>query len=350
MKPVDAEIPELKFSYYKNGIFKSAYGHAGGHFSEGDLKIFKVKVNKYGGACKLRYIDGNDDITKDCTGLSEVTLDMGTHYKNQPEVIGISVSQEKLGIQQGYFYSLMRKERESLPVDFKCPYSDSTGDLAVCTRPASYAFKVKAIITNNLPGELLQTFVCNDGSKYETVLPISGADEKNLEFTVRNPTFCTVGLGLRQGKRPDGTHTIIQAKSIFVRFYNPLYIPLGSPNLIMENGVKKVCSGDSYAAYTLFNRDGGYLEPQTCFSVSNFFEFFAWDSIGRFSFKSYSDSFTFAKQQDGWDFYTKAEPWIRKNMPRCKSDECIKKEYAKLIRNPKMISAIENWDSSILYK
>jgi len=80
MKPVDAQVPELKFSYYKNGLFKSAYGHAGNHFKEGEPKIFKVKVNKFGGSCKLRYIDGNDDVTKDCTGMSEVTLDMGWNF------------------------------------------------------------------------------------------------------------------------------------------------------------------------------------------------------------------------------------------------------------------------------
>ena len=364
LKPVDAQIPELRFSYFKNGVYKTAFGHAASHFKEGDPKVFKVKVNQNGGACKIRYIDGNDDITKDCTGASEVILDLGVHYKNQPEVIGISVSQEKLGIQQGFIYSLLRKERDPLPVEFKCPHAESEGDLAVCTRPATYAFKVNAIITNDVAGELLQTFVCNDGTKFEKIVPISSAGEQMLEFSPQNPTFCTVGLGLRQGRRSDGTHSIIKAKSIFVRFYSPLYIPLSPPVLKNQDGVKKVCAGESYAAYTFNNKDGSYIDPQTCFNASNVFEFLAWDSIGRFSYKRNETQELLSLTNESWDFYEKVKPWVRKNTPDCVSDneeywvhdeyrskdDCMTKEFEKLMRHPQMVKAIEKWDSSVLYK
>jgi hypothetical protein len=364
LKPVDAQIPELKFSYLKDGSFKTAFGHSASHFKEGDPKVFKVKVNQYGGVCKLRYIDGNDDITKDCTGSSEVTLDLGLHYKNQPEVIGISVSQEKLGIQQGFLYSLLRKEREPLPVEFKCPHAESEGDLAICTRPATYAFKVNAVITNNVAGELLQTFVCNDGTKFENIIPVSSSGEKMLEFTPQNATFCTVGLGLRQGKRADGTHSILQAKSIFIRFYDPLYIPLSTPVLKTQDGVKKICPGESYSAYTFNNKDGSAIDTQTCFNYPSVFEFLAWDGIGRFSYKKNQTQELLALTNESWDFYEKIKPWVKKNSPDCVSDneeywvhdeyrskdECMKKEYEKLMHHPQMIKAIENWDSSLLYK
>lgn len=348
LKPIEAMIPELRFSYSKDGGFKNAYGHAADHFKEGDPKIIKIKVNKKGGNCKLRYIDGDQDFTKDCTGLSEIVLDMGSHYAGQPDVIGMSISQEYLGIQQGFLYNLLRKERDSLPVEFNCPYDDATSDLAVCTRPATYAFKIKITIEENLPGDLLQTLSCNDGTAFDKVLPISGTEEKWLEFTVRTPTFCSLGLGLRQDKRPDGTHRILKGKTIFLRFYNPSYIPLGVPELGSVGGVRSVCATADYAAHTIYEKDGGRLNAGACVSAPSSFEFLAWDSYGRFTFKI--EPTKKMGNQEGWEFYENIKPWILDNMKPCATKSCVVSEYKRLSQHPKMVQAVEGWDSSILYQ
>jgi hypothetical protein len=348
-KPIEAQIPELRFSYAKDGNFKVAYGHAADHFKEGEPKIIKVKVNKKGGDCKLRLIDGDRDFTKDCTGLSEVVLDLGTHYEGEPDVIGLSVSQENLGIQQGFLYTLLRKERDALPVSFRCPYNETVSDLAVCTRPASYAFKVKITVEENLPGELLETLWCNDGTSFDKVLPITGAEEKWLEFTVRSPTFCVLGLGLRQDKRPDGTHRILKGKTIFLRFYNPMYIPLGVPELGSVAGVRSVCAAEDYNAHTIYGKDGGRINKGACVDAPKSFEFLAWDSYGRFTFKIEQTKYSKRKKPEGWEFYENIKPWVYQNMKKCLNEACVISEYERLSKHPQMVQAVELWDSSVLY-
>lgn len=346
LKPIEAQIPELRFSYAKDGEFKVAYGHAADHFKEGEPRIIKIKVNKKGGECKLRYIDGDRDFTNDCTGLSEVVLDLGLHYAGEPEVLGFSVSQSNLGIQQGFLYSLMRKERDALTVDFKCPYTETKGDLSVCTRPASYAFKIKTTIEENVPGELLQTLSCNDGTSFDEVIPISKQGDQWLEFTVQTPTFCVLGLGLRQDKRPDGTHRIIKGKTIFLRFYNPAYVPLAVPKIGSVDGVRSVCATADYKAHTIYEKDGGRINTGACVSAPKSFEFLAWDAYGRFTYKNEP---TLAKQE-GWDFYENIKPWVQAHSRRCANRECAILEFERLRRHPKIVKAVERWDSSVLYQ
>lgn len=354
MKPMDAEIPELRFSYLKNGEFKVARGHSADHFSVGDPKILKIRVHNRGGKCSLRYIDGDSDMSKDCTGLSEVVLDLGKHYQGQPEVLGVSVSQEKLGVQQGFFYPLLRETRAELPVDYKCPYSESKGDLDVCTRPATFAFKLKAQIKSDLAGELFEKLVCNDGTQFERVKAIAGASEQQIEFVTKGPTFCVLGVGLRQGKKPDGSYTVIQSKSVFIRFYDPRYIPLPRPQIVVEGGKKKACGSENYDAYSIGDKDYKHGPfTKNCIEIPDQFEFMAWDSIGRFTWRT-SDPLTFAlfssMKGEGWDFYENARVWIIKNMKSCSSVKCVRSEIDRLMEHPKMVEAVESWDSSILYK
>jgi hypothetical protein len=352
MKPIDAEIPELRFSYLKDGAFKIARGHAADHFVVGDPKVLKIRVHSRGGKCLLRYIDGDTDKSKDCTGLSEVTLDLGKHYERQPEVIGVSVSQEKLGIQQGFFYPSLREARSALTVEYKCPYSNSVQDLDVCTRPASYSFKLKALILSNTSGEIFEKLVCNEGTGFERTKPVYGSSEHLIEFTPKQPTFCVLGIGLKQGKKPDGSYEIIQSKSIFIRFYNPKYIPLPAPSIEAVEGGFKACGSETYDAFSINDRDFKKLDSGKCVSLPREFEFMAWDSLGRFTWDTKPPLGIALSSVDGegWQFYENSRNWIMRNMTRCSNSRCVRSEINRLMNHPKMVQAVESWDSSILYE
>ena len=364
MKPVDADIPELRFWYQKGGAWQTVFGHAGDFFTVGEAKKFKVKLHKDAGKCQLTYDDGDNHFTKDCEGLSTMDLDLGTYYANHPDVIGISVATEKLGIQTGYFYPNMRLERDVLPVQFKCPGQSSNKTMSTCTRPATYNFFFSAGVEDPSAGDMQFVRKCNKTSIQTDVIPVTGAGPITLSLQSMDADYCVIQLNLRQNKQPDGTYLIKKQQNLFVRFYNEKYIPLPIPELTKQSdGSWQACAPESYEKYSVNGTDRGSWTQSKCYKVpAGQVEIDVWDSIGRFSWnaapgRSLMSTEGVAKANgidvNGFYFYNQARPWVEQRILKaCKSTdvECIKKKRDELLKDPVMVRAVEAWDASILYK
>lgn len=366
MKPVDARIPELRFWYEKNGQMKDVYGSGGDYFNAGDAKQFKVKLHKNGGNCQLTYTDGDSNFTKDCRGMSTYTLDLGTYYVNHPSVVGISVAMEKLGIQQGYFYPQVNPSPfPELPVSYKCPQQESTDGISVCTRPATYQFNFTVSVKENFPGLLQYARKCvSDATETVDVFTINGAGDVPLTFNSSLAQYCTISVALKQNPQPDGSYAIKKKNVIHLNFYNPQYIPLPIPVINKVANGWQVCGAEEYDATSLNLVDGGGIGSGKCKTVNaSSMEALAWDDIGRFSWNTsdasgrslFLDATTSSKtsKSNGYYFYTLARPWVENQvLKKCRAndEQCIRSHINEVMRDPKMIKAVENWDSSILYK
>jgi len=120
------------------------------------------------------------------------------------------------------------------------------------------------------------------------------------------------------------------------------------PKLGSVDSVRSVCATDDYKAHTIYEKDSGRLNAGMCVSAPKSFEFFAWDSYGRFTFKT--DTPKKLGASEGWEFYDNIKPWINSNTQKCFNDNCVISEFKRLSKHPKMIAAVEEWKSSILYR
>ena len=361
MKPIEADIPELRFWYQKGGAWKNVYGHAGDFFADGDSKKFLVKLHKDAGKCQLTYDDGDNHFTKDCKGLSTMELDLGKYYPNHPDVIGISVATDRLGIQTGYFYPNMRTERDALPVAYKCPGQSTERTMSTCTRPATYTFFFAAQIEDASAGDMQFVRKCNKTQMQTDVIPVTGAGPISLSIASNTADYCVIQLNLRQNKQPDGSYLIKKQQNIFVRFYNEKYIPLPIPELTKQgDGKWKACAPESYEKYSVNGKDRGSWSQSKCYTVdADQVEIDVWDDLGRFSWnvapgRALFDAKGFATkgiEVNGFYFYNQARPWVEKKiLESCsaKDVECAKKKRDELLKHPKMIKAMETWDASVL--
>jgi len=348
-KPVDALIPELPFSYQKGGSFISAKGIGAAYFSVGDPKVIKVKTNRYAGDCQLIMTDGDTNLTRNCSGLSEVVLNLGRHYKNQPEVIGISVVSQNLTTQLGWFYPSLRTKRVSLPVSFKCPQQSNSEGLQTCTRPATFAFNFSANITDNFPGKIQYTYACDNVGLVTQIKDITapGAIPYTLNSGVAQ--FCQIRLDVIQNLQADGTYSIKKSSTISVRFYDPQYIPLPMPIISGH----QVCAAEDYSAISINGVDDGSLRSGKCVTFDGTIkEVIAWDSIGRVSWAVPGSSSSMlsteaVRRRNEYKFYQDARPWVESEMKKCGLTEACAR---KVIYSSKMKSAVRHWDASRLYR
>jgi len=361
MEPYKAKIPELRFDYEKNGVWIPVWGHGGDYFILGEVKKFRVKTHKNAGNCQIRVVDGDNDVTKDCNNDSEIIIDLGKFGDSPKEasVLGFSLATEKLGIQQGFFYPKMEVIREDLPVDYKCPYQAKTKNLSVCTRPATFDLSLKVKIESNKLGELKFKYKCDNSSLEDQTISITDSGEKIFTISSGAPTYCVVFFGLRQDKKPDGTYNIVKSRDIRIRFYDETYIPLPIP-VVTSLGENKweICAPEEYQAYSINGKDKeNSLFTSDCVKYNGpYFEMDAWDSLGRFSWAKEDcvsrGKFFLNCQRNKFSFYQEAQPFVMNYLNDvCRNDlSCAKEHYKDVLRDPKMIEAIKEWDSSILYK
>lgn len=359
MKPVDAKIPELTFYYWKDNSWRLVRGHGGEYFQPGDPKKFKVKVHKDSGKCLINYQDGDAHTVYNCKGQSEVEFDLGNYSITTPEVFGMSVATEDLGIQVGYFYPNVHPQRAVLGVDYKCPYQNTNGNISVCTRPASYKFVVMALLSNPGPGKLQFVRACSGQPTQTTVIDVSGPGAQQVELVNDYPGYCIMSLNYRN-VLPDGSMGEVREQQIIhIRFYNPEYIPLSVPSVIEWQSGYKVCSGEAYEKVSLNGSDRGGMGFGKCLeSKSAQLSFLAWDSIGRLAWAARSKSAliglmdsSFTLQTNGFDFYQNLIAWMREQMKHCKTNmACLQREKTRLLKHPKVVEAMTAWDSSLLFK
>ena len=365
MHPIDAKIPEMRFWYWKDGEYKSAWGDKGDWFKTGDPKKFKLKLHKDAGKCQLTYQDGDSHFTKDCQGMSEFELDLGTYTSSQSPVVGFSVATENLGIQQGFFYPNLLTQFPAIPVAYKCPHSDTVGGISVCTRPATYAFNFVATITDNYPGLLQFTKKCdNDFVPTVTPITVTGAGQLNFSVTSDTAQYCAINLAVKQNQQPDGSYAIKKEQTVHIRFYDPKYVPLPIPTMTQTKDGWHVCAPQEYKLYSVNESDGGGgIFAGACQDVKgNTVEFMVWDDIGRFSWNvapgrvlQFLDGAAVGDipLTNGYNFYSTAKPWIEGQLDKlCKKSDwrCRYFKYNDVIHLPKMIEAVEKWDASVLYQ
>lgn len=347
MTPLQARIPEMKFWYWKDGGYVPAYGHVADYFEAGAPKKFKIQLYN-SGKCEARIIDGDTDLTRNCNGLSQLEFDLGSYGISQPSVLGISVAQEKLGIQQAYLYPRLGPPINPLEVDFRCPYQASNQNLSVCSRPAGYNFHFTAKVNTTGVGQLLYTYQCVGGSLYSEIRAITGVQAESFDLKVDGPAYCEVGLALRQNKLPVGWSNI-QSRNVYLRFYDPAYIPLGVPSYTVGNSHILACAGDDYNAWTLNGQEKGSMNAGKCKKVNGpSLEVAAWDGLGRFSWINYpQNALRGSIGGNYFDFYDKAQPWVSKRLKELCGEvtqECWREKQAELARDPNWVKAVENWD------
>lgn len=350
-KPIDALVPELPFAYAEGGSFISVKGLGANYFSPGDRKILKVKVHEDAGRCVLSFVDGDNHLTQDCTGQTEVIVDLGKHRAGQGDVMGISVATQKLGTQLGWFYPSLRTVRTPLAVDFKCPQQTTSNGLSTCSRPATFDFVFSAQITDNFAGKIQYARACDGENVYVNVIEFKGAT--TLPFTLQSERarYCQVRLDVLQNQQADGTWAIKKSSTIHVRFYDPQYIPLPMP-IIKANpkGGVQVCGAEDYEAISVDGVDYGSLKAGRCKDFDQVSEVIAWDSIGRVNWAFYSRGSlrTAATPRiNRYKFYEDARPWVEREIKKCGlTEKCARK----VIYSPKMKLAIRKWDASILYR
>lgn len=350
MKPEDALVPELKFFYWKDGVYKPVYGHAGDVFKQGDVKKFKIKLHKKMKKCHFNYMDGDSHFTKDCKGLSEFVLDQGFYYKDHPSIVSFSVASEKAGIQVGHFYPNLSKKRLVLAVDYRCPHTDTHSNISVCTRPAAFNMILIADVIGMGNGKILYTYNCNDGQTGEQTIDIPGAGQYRFNLTMAQPNYCSIGLFLRQG-------AMRKSHIVHVRFYNPRYIPLPIPDVRETGDGFEACAPEDYQFYSINGVDQTSWLSGACKTIKgDHIEILVWDGIGRFSWakrtktKSGQNFFFFkGKKHEGWDFYKTASLWaVNRILDICDSSnhDCIRDNVDRVLYSEEMKTAVRGWDSS----
>ena len=349
MEPYKAKIPELRFDYLKEGIWMPVFGHGADYFIAGELKQFKIKMNKNSGNCQIRVIDGDNDSVYDCSKKGELIVDLGKYGQSakEPSVLGISVASDKLGIQQGYFYPSLDKIRNLLPVQFKCPYQNTTKNVTVCTRPANYDFNMTAEVNDNKPGELLFRYKCGNDNLIEKTTPILSAGFFDFSISSASPAYCVLFFGLRQDKQSDGSYAIVKSRIMHVRFYEETYIPLSQPTITkISSGGWEACAVETYAAFSVNGVDKSKLNFGKCIKVPDEkVEIDVWDDIGRFSWNIEPKSKDYL---NNFSFYREAGIFVSQFFEKCKNDmTCVKEDIR---NNSKMIEAVIKWDASILYQ
>lgn len=290
LQPVDAKIPELRFSYFKDGKWVPAFGHAGDHFKIGDPQRFKIQLHSSMNECQLSYNDGEKHFTHDCSGVSEYELDLGPYHQDSPTVLGISVASEKAGIQVGHFYPNLAKVRKELPLIFKCPSQSTHGTISTCTRPATFEFPLRIQVVNDTAGKMLVQHKCSNGKKNSEVRDISGSGFQEYSVSMEDPTYCVLVFALKQ-QNLKFSHTV------HTRFYNPKYIPLANPTIVKDGDYYNVCAHGDYEFYKVNGKDyKDNLWTGKCKRIhGDLVEIQAWDEIGRTSFgrKSVGEGFDF---------------------------------------------------------
>jgi hypothetical protein len=315
-------------------------------------------MHEDGGECIINYQDGDVHKTFDCTDKNEVDLDLGTYKKVSTEVVGISVAMRKLGIQVGFFYPSLRTKRDILPIEFVCPYQMTKDNLSVCTRPATYKFKMLANFDYPGTGKGQFVYECVSGQKDDQRFDLAGAEEKEFEINSNKPDYCVISVG---SVNTDSTPGMVKKQHVIhVRFYNNEYIPLAVPTINELPDGFRVCAGEDYSK-VYYNREShGSMSAGECSIVKGtYIDFIGWDSIGRLtwiykakamnSVKSLAPTSMY-KSNNGMEFYTQATPWFRQQVKHCGSDmKCITKEKTRLLQHPSVVEAMVKWDASVLY-
>jgi hypothetical protein len=349
MTPLQAGIPELHFWYWKADEWVLVRGHGGEHFEVGDPKKFRIKTQMYGGDCQIRYVDGNTDLSVGCKGKEFIDLDLGAYYENHPEVIGISVTFENIGSQFGHFYPSLREKRDVLDVTFVCPWQEDKEGLAICTRPATYNFNFTVHFDENDKGQFYYGYQCRGKEPVERIENVQGPSKLELSLNSSKPDYCVIGLGFRKGLTSG-----VKSHVIHVRFYDPAYVPLSLPEIKPTSDTTfNVCAGAKFEATNVGGKDYRRQSSGTCkpYTISqNYFEAWAWDTVGRFSWGYHSTQPVLV--HNGFSFYDEIEPWVvSKIQETCRpvTERCLKRNQKKFFSDPKLVKAVETWDASYVY-
>lgn len=350
MSPDKAKVPELEFYYFKGGDWIRVHGHGGSKFQPGESRKFRIKLHKKMGDCQINYVDGDEHFTRDCKGHSSYELDLGQYYNSTPSITSFSVASEAVGIQVGHFYAAIGLQGMALPISIKCPEQSTHNNVSTCSRPATYKMKVMAINPDNEAGKIHFEYKCLNKDKVVKIdEDILGEEYKEYTINSDIPTYCVAGLALKINT------TKLYSHLVHIRFYDPKYIPLPAPTIKKDSKGYLACAKGNYKLYSVNGNDkGSGIFSGKCERVEEKpVDIIVWDEIGRVghSFLPGEEIENFNQPQlaEGWGFYTNMYPWFKSQIKKkCRyfSKDCIKE----IMYHPKMVQAVENWDSNKLYE
>ena len=187
-----------------------------------------------------------------------------------------------------------------------------------------------------------------------------GAEIKIISLSVEEPTLCVIGLALKQGQ-------LRQAHRIYVRFYDPKYLPLPTPHIKKTDDGYEVCAPEDYKFYTVNGEDKkrSWFTGK-CFEVKELKEILVWDQLGRFSWlrpsldESHKTSLYLNQlnhnpyqyqRSNNWTFYGHLYDFgYEKVMEVCESvhekvfESCVHEQIASLKDHPEFVRMVERWD------
>ena len=340
MKPVDARIPELQFYYYKSGAWELARGQAADYFSPGDPKKFKVITHPKSGDCMINFVDGDVQKTFPCTNNSETIIDLGIYTVISPSVQAMSVVSENFGIQLGYFYPNLHSPKNMMGVEFTCPYSETNGNISVCTRPATYAFEFSFKIPT--PGKLQVISQCTGGVPNIDTQTVTIPQEFKSKISSPEKNYCIVSINFVDNNNEQFQHII------HIRFYDPLYIPLSTPSVKLDDQGYHICTGEKYYKTLVNGEDYGVLGAGYCYVVNTpNVSIIGWDTIGRVAWGYASKEVSVL--ENGFNFYSEAYQFAQNKLSFCNDCDCVKQNVNLVLYDPKMINAVHDWNAKELY-
>lgn len=265
LRPVDAGMPEMRFSYWKGAEWHEVYGHGGDFFRKGEEYRLRVMLNKEAGRCEMRLLDGERDVVRDCTGRSIEEFYLGEHDE-KPRQLGIIVVTEKLGSFKGFFHPRRFTGRDQHDVDYLCPVMSSGTQLG-CSRPSG--FPLRLTVRFKEAGRALFAVQCEGEAMKEQVLDV--AADQAVEYTVESDKAAYCGAVIAS-KGVEERETFLN-----VRFYDARYIALPRP--ILEDG--ELCLSDDVRAYKDPHGEDKSRPWSRCVRAKERGEYIFWDSIGR---------------------------------------------------------------------
>lgn len=265
LRPVDAGIPEMRFSYWKGSEWHEVYGHGGDFFRKGDAYRLRVMLNREAGRCEMRLLDGERDVVRDCTGRSIEEFNLGEHDE-KPRQLGLIVVTEKLGSFKGFFHPRRFTGREQHDVDYLCPVMSGGAQLG-CSRPAG--FPLRLTVRFKEPGRALFAVQCEGEAMKEQVLDVTA--DQAVEYTVESEKAAYCGAVIAS------KGSVERETFLNVRFYDARYIALPRP--VLEDG--ELCLSDDVRAYKDPKGEDSSRPWARCVRAKERGEYIFWDSIGR---------------------------------------------------------------------